>query len=97
MPYGVFNDSLYCLMEAGVVFREEIRIYHSIPTRGQGMGVGLCINTIPINLSDVMAFAATQMSAKTLATPIKISVLFPDPNWNGPQPLIVSDLRFSYS
>jgi len=57
MPYGFFNDSLNCLMEAGVVFREEIRTYHSVPTGGQGMGVGLCINIIPINLSDVMACA----------------------------------------
>jgi hypothetical protein len=36
----------------------------------------------------------TQMSAKTMATPIKVFVLFPDPNWNGRQPLTVSDLLF---
>jgi len=49
-PYRVFNDSLYCLMEAGVVFREEIRTDCSFPTRDQGMGVGVCYNKIPIKL-----------------------------------------------
>ena len=52
-----FNSAFKGLMEVSVVFREEIRSDLSVPTGDQDLGVGVCYNIIPINLSNVTARA----------------------------------------